>query len=198
MTVNIPLGFAQGIFVFTLSGKQEPMAVTMGWDLTESVTSVDADAQAIYNQLTSANRPFAAGSMNSSYQFEGVELQKATATGPIVGSHRSPVVGLGTNQLLPPNCAVLVKKNTARGGRKGRGRMFVPMAVIGEGFVDQLGTLTAANVIQQQNAWQAFLGATASMLQKPVLFHADPLIDPDPITSFTVTNLISTQRRRLR
>jgi hypothetical protein len=107
--------------------------------------------------------------------------------------------GGATGSMLPPNCAVLVHKRTARGGRRGRGRFFLPWAII-ETAVDEVGIITPANVTTIQTAMNTFRSTLISNSIPMVLLH-DPgktaTGPPDPVTSMTVDRLISTQRRRL-
>jgi len=108
----------------------------------------------------------------------------------------SGAVGGANASSLEPQVAVLATKNTARGGRKGRGRMFIP------GYEDTTlnsdGTVNSgvfANIQDDLDSWlTAFSDATVPL----VLLHNDPADDPDEITSISLQLLGATQRRRLR
>jgi hypothetical protein len=106
---------------------------------------------------------------------------------------------------LPGNCAVLVHKRTARGGRRGRGRWFIPWT-IGESNVDEAGKITPANVTQLQTEMTALLGDFDSIGLPLVVLHEPSAPDaenpttaglPNRVTQLVVDPLIATQRRRL-
>lgn len=124
----------------------------------------------------------------------------------LVGS--DPTTGACTKALtsLPPNCAVLVHKRTARGGRRGRGRMYLPWA-INASSVTEGGVLTPADQLVIQTAVSVWLSGIASGAGPVVLLHRPSSPDiqgppttpgsPNTVTSLVVDPLIATQRRRL-
>lgn len=121
----------------------------------------------------------------------------------IIGSVASTTPGAGaTGASLPPNCAVLIHKRTARGGRRGRGRMFMPWFV-SEGNVGENGQLTTTIVNSTNTVLTTWLGFLNSGDHPMVVFHtpsedpAHPAGPPDVVTSLSADPLISTQRRRL-
>lgn len=106
---------------------------------------------------------------------------------------------------LPSNCAVLVHKRSSRGGRRGRGRFFIPWTV-GEGNVDEAGTITPATVTQLQGEMTDLLADHVASSIPMVILHepsepgtAHPTAPgtPDVVNTLVVDPLISTQRRRL-
>lgn len=107
--------------------------------------------------------------------------------------------GLKSGTMLPPNSAMLLHKRTARGGRRGRGRMYVPWA-IGATEVDEAGVIAGATVTAQQTKATAFLSALGSNGVPMVVLH-DPGLTatgpPNPVTSLLVDARVGTQRRRL-
>jgi len=99
----------------------------------------------------------------------------------------------------PPNVAVLVHKRSTRGGRRGRGRLFLPWAM-SEGDVDEVGNLATARVTQLQNLCNSFLAGLQSQDVPMVILHnpgKTAMGAPNVVTSLTVDRLIATQRRRL-
>lgn len=128
------------------------------------------------------------------------EPQVAISTiGPTAGTHATLSV--------PPNCAVLIRKNTGLGGRRNRGRCFFPWM----GGADELGVIDAGDVsgIQDDaNDWWDDLDALANggtVIANRV--YDLPWDDPNRqllevnigavVTSFTVEGTVATQRRRL-
>lgn len=117
----------------------------------------------------------------------------------LVGTATSSQLGGSAHNSPPPNCAVLVHKRTARGGRRGRGRLFIPWFV-DETVVDETGTIQATWLGNLQTAMDAFLtGLSAAGLPMQIL-HGEGISQegtPNEVTSLTVDPIIATQRRRL-
>jgi hypothetical protein len=97
-----------------------------------------------------------------------------------------------------PQVAVLVRKNTALGGRAGRGRLYLP------GVADQQitpgGILSGGFITDLQETFDAFFDELGNTNLFPLLLHqaGSPLSTPTPITGFSVQSVIATQRRRVR
>jgi hypothetical protein len=114
----------------------------------------------------------------------------------------------GTSQqaMLPQNCALLVRKNTALGGRRNRGRLFLP-GCVNEGATSGTGVINGSTYsiyLSYANAW--FVrhlngqGADAGVMPMYLLHSTGitPVPEPTEITALSVDPVISTQRRRLR
>lgn len=192
-----PPGFSNCSYEFTQSGLTRPAYITFGVD------STDTDPSMIATQLYAAWS--SAGSMksimDSSATLTGIRVSAGTdGAADLVYLLRTSDPGGGSvSQALPPNCAVLVHKTSARGGRRGRGRIYLPW-VANESVVDEAGILAPANVTTLQTAMTAWKVALATSGNPMVLLH-DPgktsIPAPDPVTSLLVDRLIATQRRRL-
>ena len=190
----IPTGFIQANLKFT--GNSSPLGaeVTCGFDATGFVGDVADMAQEIGDQWTASIRTVMPGTV-----ILGSVLVKAgpNETGP---SAEVPInsVGSGGGASASPNVAILVSKNTAFGGRAGRGRFYHPGPQ--ESEVDPNGALSGAFVAGMQTEVNDFFGALTTAGLEPVLLHGvgSPLTTPTPITSFTVDGRVATQRRRLR
>lgn len=94
--------------------------------------------------------------------------------------------------------AFLIHKNTADGGRAGRGRMFipgVPEAACGPGGVLVGGVVTAINAALSD----ILADMDAAGLPLYLLHGAgSPISTPSPIVSLTCDTTVATQRRRQR
>jgi hypothetical protein len=103
--------------------------------------------------------------------------------------------GAGASAQSAPNVAMLVQKGTNLGGRKGRGRLFIPG--VPEASVDPSGIIAAGTI----TALNAVLGDFITDLQTNdvpmVLLHSDSTT-PTPVTSLNINATAATQRRRLR
>lgn len=113
------------------------------------------------------------------------------------GSSGTTVGGTASDK-LPQNCALLVRKNTSRGGRRGKGRMFLP-GVLNEGGVDGVGQISNVDLTAWQSNVSSFFDNLETAGLPMVLLHeTGAVLAPDPVTSLVCDPVISTQRRRLR
>lgn len=94
-----------------------------------------------------------------------------------------------------PNLAMLVVKSTSLGGRKGRGRMFVPGVL--ESAVDPAGIISDAVLTPIQGMLEALVTDLATVSVPMVLLHSDSTT-PTPVTGLNASGTAATQRRRLR
>lgn len=204
MTVVIAEGFAQVSIKMRNAGDPDPWYVVFGVDTNASTESPETLATEIFVTFAAywANR------FSTATAIESAILRTGSGTGATVAESSLPAVnGSSTAAKLPQNCALLVRKNTSRGGRTGRGRMFVPN-VLREGDVDDVGVLQSSFRTELQNTASGWLqsmaggGDAAQTTPTPmVLLHnvgAPGGTVPTPVTSLTVDSVISTQRRRLR
>jgi hypothetical protein len=110
---------------------------------------------------------------------------------------------------LPPQVAVLIKKVTGFGGKKNRGRFYLPWAVPGS-VVNERGTILAANVTAMQANMTLFLEQMATdgfpmYISNKVLVLTPPDTRPHVtaihtghlVLNLRVEDVVATQRRRL-
>lgn len=109
----------------------------------------------------------------------------------------------GTSTVQPPNLTYLIRKTTAYGGRRYRGRMYIPFVSQTDTGTTQTGQLTSSGVTLLQARATALLtglvaaGPNAAELS---LLHApgkSPTGTPTTITALTADDYVATQRRRL-
>jgi hypothetical protein len=106
-----------------------------------------------------------------------------------------------TGTALPANVSVLVHKRTSLAGRQGRGRLFLPWAVIGSN-VNELGVINTVAANASQGYVTAFFAALVTGGVPMYLLHKaaggpDFDVEPTRVTSLVLDPLVSTQRRRL-
>lgn len=94
-----------------------------------------------------------------------------------------------------PNVSYLIHKNTNLGGRRGRGRMFIPG--VAETLVDGAGVVDGPAVSSFDSAFETLVTAWGVENLPPYLLH-DGLLSPTIISSLTCDARVATQRRRLR
>lgn len=198
-----PEGFADVSLRFDLAAFTRPAYVTFGIAAPSGTSDIiTAGAVVAAFQATSSWRSV----LDSNVTLTNVRLSRGTASGEDL-VYSSPVSIAGSMNLtsLPGNCALLVHKITPRGGRRGKGRMFLPW-VISETATDEAGIIGSSDRTILQTAMNNFLAATSTQSVPMVLLHGEsgPEVDPPTtpgaptaVTALSVDPLISTQRRRL-
>jgi hypothetical protein len=191
-----PPGFADVSMRLNLSGFARSAYITYGVD----PTSTDPDAIATQCVLAWIG----AGSMNSrldsTVTMAEVIVRLGTDGGEdLLGSAVNASVGGLTGGAPPPNVAVLMHKRTARGGRRGRGRLFLPW-FCSDNDTNEDGTLLPALVTAVQTAGAIWLADLATRNVPMHILHSPGQTaegPPNEVTSLVVSNLVATQRRRL-
>lgn len=221
MPLNIPAGDGLASYHLRVGTDPEDMILTLG----VRPVAGPFDAQHLL-RLETAFRTTMLAQLPASMLLSKTVVRVRQDGGDDTLFERAPSAiagGVGTGAVAPPNVAYLFRKITTRGGRRGRGRWFVPG--VQEAHVDADGLLTSGIVATYNTAAAAYLTALAAAAgagEKPVipiLLHnnssstarstspgsvtvtvtqgaAGPL--PDVITSMTLDARVATQRRRLR
>lgn len=196
MALIVPPGYAHVILPMdhTLSGQDA--VVTWGIDMAAFAGTDSAAADAAFT----AFQQNMGGVIDTNVLMGPVELivgqdgtENTTASGATIAA------GGRSETSVPPQVAVLYTKTTARGGRRGRGRMFVPWAV-GTANVGESGTIGSTYVTTLLNAGNAFRAALATALIPMVVLHSEGASTPGPpnaVTVLTPSSLVATQRRRV-
>lgn len=96
-----------------------------------------------------------------------------------------------------PNVAVLCKKTTALGGRRNRGRFYLPW-IVASTTINETGVVASSEVTSLQTKATLFktdmagAGATSPM----VILHQSGSTTPALVTALTIDARVATQRRR--
>jgi hypothetical protein len=196
MGVQIPVGFGIAKLRWKILTQPDEQIVTIGYAHTVTNTAQD-DADDIYAAAAASPGPLNQGKYSTKYQRVGVEVTHVDALGPHTAEHVDRLTGTGTGTPLTSNTSVLVRKETALGGRHGRGRMFVPGIQVSEIDVDESGLIGTTDLTAIQVTWTAFFDAMVASTCLPVLLHADGST-PNAITALRVQPIVATQRRRMR
>jgi hypothetical protein len=210
MATVIPAGFANCSLGIRLAGDPEDMAITFGIGLTDPAAQpTQAQVQTLFTNLantldqdTPSHFSYVNGRMTV-----GPNIHAGGANPGTLYEVPLAVPGTVTATTVPQNSALLVRKNTALAGRKGKGRLYLPFVF--EIGVNNIGQLDASNVAATNTYMAAFLAAcNAAPFSGMVLLHnkivgpgAPPvqvIPDPTPVTSLVCQPVIATQRRRLR
>lgn len=197
--VTIPPGYGQWTFETQHVGIQHTAVTTLGFKVaTPPYTQA---------QCTSAGNAWVAA-MTLLWDAE-VTMSRVIAN---IGNDGPPIrfeTGLSvvgtraTVSVLPPQVSYLIRKSTAFGGRRYRGRMYIPFVAGTDIGIAQTGALVPAGVTLLQARATALLtnlvaaGPNASELS---VLHAPGLTsEPSPttITALSADDFVATQRRRL-
>lgn len=192
----IPPGFAQVTIPMRHASLARAANVVFG---------VDAAGQPDANLLADAVQGTFATAMNGLFDSQ-VTIGPATTTvgqdgggEPVVGVAGGTNTGGRSGETLPSNVAALLVKRTARGGRRGRGRMYLPWA-LSDTEVDDVGILTGAALTKLSTAGTALRTNLATANIPMVILHslgATNPGDPNEVTSLLGDPRVATQRRRL-
>lgn len=197
-----PPGFADIAIQITHIGLSRPAYLTFGIDPTAT------DPQNIASSIAETlNEALSIKTLiDQECVFSEVRVSLGTdGTEDLVGGLTTNVACTLGGTALPPNCALLVHKRTARGGRRGRGRLFIPWGA-GETAVDEAGIISASHMGIATSALEFWRTSLASAQCPMVLLHqpSAPGTEhptapgaPNVVTALTPDKLISTQRRRL-
>ncbi len=141
--------------------------------------------------------------LSAGVQLQEIYLRAGATVGPgPSGSQFSTTNGLVAGELASPNVAFLVKMTTALGGRRGRGRWFLPC--VGEANVDQVGVVAAARRTELNTMLTDFRVALASLDLIMAVAHRYPegtvtgRLAPTAVDQITCDARVATQRGRLR
>jgi len=193
MSARIPPGFFETVTHFTVPGQSGEVEVTHGWDGGDPLDvgwRNDFETAFLVPLVEQCSSSISATSVDFVIGQDG-DIDVVITDGVLE-------TGSGASDMVPCNTAWLISRGTAGGGRRGKGRFYMPgvteASVLNDGTYG--GTV--------QDAWAsnllAFVTDTAALdpTVTPVLFHQSAPFDPTPITAFVLKNLISEQRRRLR
>lgn len=191
MALLIPEGFAQVTIPFHHSGLARDAVITYGAVSPDgNPAEADAHLEAFSGNIT----------MDSEVTMGPVRLSVGTGSGEhLAVEGTTDSIGTSSGARLPANSALLVRKLTSRGGRRGRGRVFIPWR-LEEGQVDELGLIGSVQLAAMQSELDAWYDDLVSRDIEMVLLHSTGESTPgapNAVTSLSAVALIGTQRRRL-
>lgn len=194
----IPVNWANWIMRYQFEGDAEPMITTMG----VNVSTWGGDYAEGLEWLSDFWLACIAGSLAETVLSGPYSLAVGQDGGdPITYEYTATNAGDAPSFPMWPNTAVLVKKATASGGRRNRGRMYVPGLAI-RSLVTPAGIIDSAFLADFQTNLDSFLSdINAGTGFNPTnlgVLHSEPPSAPAVITTLTADNKVATQRRRLR
>jgi hypothetical protein len=191
-----PPGFSDVSIRFDLAGMARPAYVTFAVDSSETDPLLTAaDVLNAWSFTGSIN-----ARLDSNVTVSEITVRQGTDGGEdLVGVLSATTVGGRAGTSGPPSVAVLVHKRTARGGRRGRGRMFLPWC-LNTSSVSENGVIQTSDVNTIAASCIVFKDQLAASGSPMVLLHnpgQTAMGPPDLVTTMSVSPLIGTQRRRL-
>jgi hypothetical protein len=190
----LPPGFGEVVVPFTHEGLGRSSVITFGIQPGGlALPDPSANVQASIDE-------FIVPTLDTNVSAGPVEVRVGQDGGePITYFADHSTVGTKSTNSLAANSALLVKKLTARGGKRGRGRMFFPW-VLGEDEVDEIGVVAPSVVTSLQAGFNDWLDDLETRFVPMVLLHSSGISapgSPNTVTRLVVDRLIGTQRRRL-
>lgn len=196
MAVTIPVGFGQMTVKWRFTGATRDSVVVIGYD--PPTVDPGAHATAIHGILVAASRPCNAASMIVGWSYVGVSCTEMDDAGPLTAEFPGLVDGSRAGQAITPNVAMLIRKVTASGGRRNRGRIFTPPTYVLESEVDIAGLINATPRGVLGTMWNGVRTDMATAGFPWVIFHGAAPFTPTPVTNLVTDSIVATQRRRLR
>lgn len=199
MALNMPDGYGYVTWVFEQTGDPDPWTTGSGFH-SDNFGGGDSDISGLVVTFSDVYRDNFNSRMADDITQVRTELLFNDGGTILSRVYSTAIVGVRTQDSIPPNCSTLVSKNTGRAGRKYRGRFFLP-GLLAENEVDNLGNIGAGTLSAFQSDVNSFLSdATGSVPLDTyglVLLHSGSTT-PTDLVSLTVKQKIATQRRRLR
>lgn len=190
----IPEQYTEVFYGLQCATDTELMGTTMAWATGAGVPTEEECVghygrfAAMYDSFTTLDYSFPLGRFSTGTA-SGDFTQEITPASPVVGVQAVPAAA--------NNTAWLIAKITAQGGRRNRGRMYIPG--IKNTQVLSNGTISASHRDAFQDAIDTWLAAEESIgWGTGALLHQTGSPSPTTITNLVVRNRVATQRRRLR
>lgn len=152
--------------------------------------------------MSGGGKPYNLG--NLALTWKSVQSYTLINIGGVLTSSTSISGSSGTLAIepVPPATSMVVRKITGVAGRAYRGRIALPGGFIDEPTVDEAGILDAGVVTAFQTTFDAMLAQMNTSNIPVYLLHGPNLLGVTPVptlvSSILVTNLVGSQRRRLR
>lgn len=204
MPLVIPEGYGEATITWQAQGRANPLSVTLGYLPSAPLPTPGEAAESMAASWEATGGFCDPSRMGQQFTYTGVTVHQNVGGAIQGGAAARSVVGTRTSTDGPMIIAstFVVSKRTAFIGRHFRGRMYVPIMLAAESEVDYLGNIDSVRVGFAQTAANSLLTTMAANDLEPVLLHysvaVGPTIPPTPITSFTVSGKVGTQRRRIR
>lgn len=195
MSVVIPPGYAQASIEYWLAGYTRPAVTTWGLDISANVYDAESMANGFHEMYTTAFLP----RTDSNVTLRNARIIVGQdAPDPIIGTSVLTTAGTSSRASTPPALALMISTPTGLGGRRNRGRKYIPWAVA-ESDVDEYGTIGSTTITAWNGSCIQFVNELADNQWDLVLLHgagSSPVPAPTPITGLAPNPIIRTQKQR--
>lgn len=195
MTIVIPPGYAQFSIEFWLTDYNRPAVNVWGVDCRDNIYAPDTMASGFLDIIG----PSIAAGIDSNVTMRDVRMVLGQdGADPVVGFSTGSYAGTAVRESTAPALACLINLNTGLGGRRNRGRKYLPWA-LNDTSVSEKGAVENSAVTGWNTRMAAVKTAMAANEWVPVLLHgtgSSAVPDPTPVTTMTCSPVISTQRQR--
>lgn len=196
--VNMPVGFGRCSHVFQVAGTSKTPVVTYGFIDDPAKTP----AQVAQDRNTEWLAQFVPAALATTWALKETNVSIHRAGGQFIGNYAVLSQGTAAFNAVSIAVAAILRKFTALGGRKGRGRCYLPAGYLGELSVDPAGIIDPALVTATENRWKAVIAAMSGAAEDMVLLHSalPPAVGGAPTTVIagSMETMVATQRRRQR
>lgn len=201
MSTTPPPAFGYWAITIQTTGSGHLSVITCGFANPTPATASYANGL-LRTSMGSTNNPFLAANMQIGFTVINTYVLINTGAGLYVDNNTATISGSAVSTAPPLNTALIVKKNTIFAGRQYRGRMMVPPFGVNEGDISIAGVIGGTTLSNNQTRWNNFYTSLVSNNLQPVLLHSPPKVGTTPaptnISSFSITPLIGSIKRRIR
>jgi hypothetical protein len=189
--MTIPLGYSEIAMTWTGPAVPTGAVSVFGVDPAAGITDPLGIATAVRNAVTSSSLM---DRLSSNVTITNIHCKNGPDSSGVFADLATSLVGASPGDSNPAT-AGLVNKTTALGGRKNRGRLFLPGLI--EADVAQGGQITSTARTALQTQLTNFLTDLASSDVPMVILHTG-IETPTLVTGLTLSSLLAVQHRRLR
>lgn len=188
----IPVGYGLVLIEFVAAGGSDPFGLVSFGVANDN----DLSAQAVGDGVADAWQGSGImANLSSSVATTNIRVKLGPNDDGAFYDRGMSIGGGGAATMAPVNTAYLLHKSTDLGGRKGRGRMYLPGVL--EADVSSFGNITAGIVTAINVDAAALLSGLTTELVPMVLLHSDATA-PTLVTGLQCDGIAATQRRRMR
>ena len=195
MSLIIPPGYSLASIEYWLTGYTRPAVTTWGLDTRGDLYDPDTMARGFLDAYEANCRNL----VDTNVTVRNAKILIGQDGGePVIGVSTHAWAGTSSRASTPPALSVMLKTPTGLGGRRNRGRKYIPWSVA-ENSVDEMGLIDGASVTALQTGFNAFYNDLKDSDWDPVVLHStgsSPVPSPTPITAFVVDPIIRTQKQR--
>lgn len=186
----IPAGYAQALCVFTGNGVPNGAAITFGID-----HGVEPSANDVADRISTHVGAWVCGLQSSEIALTEVQVKFGPNNTGLTGVWSGSVVGGDGAGAGAAAVALLVQKRSDFGGRKNRGRFFIPG--IREARIEPGGHVDPTFLTSAQTSMTSLkVDLNSDGLPMVILHNAAGT--PTAVESLNVQSMVATQRRRQR